>query len=129
MEQRLLGSLMIDLRKIDEVTPIVGRDDFSVHAYRLLWDHVTSAPREVVCDHQLLASWLLRAGDLDEIGGKAQILEVAQSEAVAAHAKFYAERVAAMAVKRRGAEAAIELLKAAYNPALTTSSYTLALPN
>jgi hypothetical protein len=119
LERQLLGSIIIDPKRLEEVTPIVGRDDFGEFRHRPLWEHLCAMPPEVAADQTLLIRWLTQAGDIDSIGGAPYLADIMQSVAVPWHARYYAEQVRDLAIKRRLADEAIELFRAAHNPTLT----------
>ena len=114
-ERFLLGSIMLAPERLAEVSPIIRRDDFSEDHHRLLWDHLEAAPPDVAGDVALLSRWLTGVGDLKEIGGPEYLAQVAGTPPHAQNAKYYAEIVRNLAVKRYTAQAAEQLLLAAHD--------------
>lgn len=122
MERQLLGSIMYDPTKLEEVSIIVNRDSFYEDRHRRLFEHLENMPAEVAKDVSLITRWLLQAADLEACGGTAYLAEVAQSVPYAANAVYYARIVADLAVKRRIREQAEGLLQLAMNPGVSADS-------
>jgi len=114
-EKMLLGSIIHDPRRLAEVTPLVGRDDFYAAPHALLWEHLSSMPPDVARDAKLLLRWIPKA-DLAKIGGEAALAEIIQSVPYAANAAYYAKIVAGLSVKRRAIQGACEVIRAAHDP-------------
>ena len=119
MERQLLGSIMLDPGKLEELSGIVGRDSFYDDRHRRLFEHLENMPAEVAHDVSLITRWLASVADLEACGGVDYLMEVAQSVPYAANAVYYAEIVADLAVKRRIREQAEGLLQLAMNPSMS----------
>jgi replicative DNA helicase len=119
MERQLLGSIMLDAAKLQDVSGLVSRDIFYEERHRLLFEHLENMPAEVAHDVSLITRWLLQAADLEACGGVDYLMEIAQSVPYAANAVYYAEIVRDLAVKRRIREQAEGLLQLSMNPTMS----------
>ena len=101
-EKSVIGCMLLDSDTADDVMPILHAEDFysDVNA-KLFTQMVKMVDEGIKIDPTLLMSRLRDSGELDAIGGAAYLAEVAQSVAVAAHAKHYAEIVRQKATLRR----------------------------
>jgi hypothetical protein len=122
IERMLLGSIILDPRRLEEITPIIHREDFGEDRHKLLWDHLTAAPPNVAGDVALLPRWLAGVGDLEEIGGTAYIGEVMGAPPHVANAKHYAEVVRGLAIRRRAVQTAEFVLQAGHDPTIDAAT-------
>jgi hypothetical protein len=122
MERQLLGSVIADPTKLDEVSCIVKRDSFYEERHQRLWEHLENMPAHVAQDNSLLTRWLAGVADLEACGGAAYLAEVVQSVPYAANAVYYAEIIRDLAVKRRIREQAEGLLQLSMNPTVSADS-------
>jgi replicative DNA helicase len=119
MERQLLGSIILDPPKLQEVSGIIGRDSFYEERHRRLFEHLENMPTELARDNSLLTRWLASVADLEACGGVAYLAEIAGSVPYAANAVYYARIVADLAVKRRIRERAEGILQLAQNPSVS----------
>jgi replicative DNA helicase len=118
-ERSVLGSLLLDPELCDDVLLIVRPDDLYADAHRKLFTHLVEMHNDGCrIDVTLLVERLQAAGDLEAIGGRAFLAEVAQSVAVASHAVRYAEIVRDKATLRGLIHASTEIIRDAYEPTL-----------
>jgi len=114
-EKGVLGSLLLDPDLCDDVAMIVRTDDFYADANQKLFAHVMAmhdAGSRI--DVTLLVERLKQSGDLEAIGGKAYLAEVAQSVPYAANATYYAKIVRDKATLRALIHTSTEILREAY---------------
>lgn len=118
-EKGVLGSLLLDPDLCDDVALILRADDFYADANQKLYSHLMAmhdAGSRI--DVMLLVERLKAAGDLEAIGGKAYLAEVAQSVPYAANATHYARIVRDKATLRGLIHTSTEILRTAYEPSL-----------
>ena len=115
-EKAVLGSLLLDGDLCDEVALVLRSTDFYADANQKLYEHILAmheAGKRI--DALLLLNRLDEAGDLEAIGGKAYLGEVAQSVPWAANAVHYATIVRDKATLRALIHASTEILRDAYD--------------
>ncbi|MDD9858293.1 MAG: replicative DNA helicase [Gammaproteobacteria bacterium] len=116
-EQSLLGGLLLDNRKWDEVAGAVSADDFYNHHHRLIFEAISrlqedSTPADIVT----VSEWLEKRENLDKAGGPVYISELANNTPGTANITAYAEIVRARAILRSLILAANDIAESAYNP-------------
>ncbi|MBB5322714.1 replicative DNA helicase [Marinobacter oulmenensis] len=116
-EQAVLGGLMLDNRRFDEVAEMIGAVDFYRQDHRLIFGAVErlaaeSEPLDVVT----LSEFLDRAGDLEDAGGLAYLAELAEKTPGASNIKAYAEIVRERSVLRQLLDVSGEITDSAFNP-------------
>jgi replicative DNA helicase len=114
-ERAVLGCLLLDGRRIDDVLPILRAEDFYADANAKIYKHIVEAHNacEVFADIILFVGRLTKAGDLEVIGGPAYLAEIMHSVGATSYAPRYAERVAEKAQYRRLRTAGEELIRSA----------------
>ena len=125
-EQAVLGGLMLDNRRFDEVSEIITADDFYRQGHRLIFGAAErlaaeSEPLDVVT----LAEFLERAGDIDDAGGLSYLAELAEKTPGAANIKAYAQIVRERSVMRQLVEVSGNIADSAFNPQGRTSDELL----
>ncbi|WP_166251775.1 replicative DNA helicase [Marinobacter salicampi] len=116
-EQAVLGGLMLDNRRFDEVSEIITADDFYRQGHRLIFGAAErlagdSEPLDVVT----LAEFLERAGDIEDAGGLSYLAELAEKTPGAANIKAYAQIVRERSVMRQLVEVSGAIADSAFNP-------------
>lgn len=116
-ERGVIGSILLDPPRFDEVRDLLRPDDFHSDANRRIFGHFLNMRNGDggAIDATLLLDRLGTAGDLEHVGGVAYLAEVVHSVPHAANATHYAKIVREKAERRRVIHAAIELAQAAYN--------------
>jgi len=125
-EQAVLGGLMLDNRRFDEVSEVISSEDFYRQDHRLIFAAAErlaseSEPLDVVT----LAEFLERAGDIEDAGGLGYLAELAEKTPGAANIKAYAAIVRERAVLRKLIEVSGEIVDSAFNPQGQTSDELL----
>ena len=125
-EQAVLGGLMLDNRRFDEVSEVVTAADFYRQDHRLIYAAVErlaseSEPLDVVT----LAEYLERAGDIEDAGGLSYLAELAEKTPSAANIRAYAQIVAERSILRQLIEVSGGIVDSAFNPQGRTSSELL----
>ena len=115
-EQAVLGSVLIDPAAMDEVSEIIGREDFHLPEH----GEIFSAMREMYgrsrsIDVVLLLDELVRQGTYDAAGGEAYVRVLAEAVPVASHAAEYAAIVRDKAALRRVIAISEAMADAAYS--------------
>ncbi len=121
-EQAVIGGLMLDNRRFDEVSEIITSADFYRQDHRLIFGAVErlaseSEPMDVVT----LAEFLERAGDIEDAGGLSYLAELAEKTPGAANIRAYAEIVRERSVLRQLIEVSGGIVDSAFNPQGRTS--------
>ncbi|MDX1458545.1 MAG: replicative DNA helicase [Marinobacter sp.] len=125
-EQAVLGGLMLDNRRFDEVSEVISSEDFYRQDHRLIFAAAErlaseSEPLDVVT----LAEFLERAGDIEDAGGLGYLAELAEKTPGAANIRAYAEIVRERSVLRKLIEVSGEIVDSAFNPQGQTSDELL----
>ncbi len=116
-EQSLLGGLLLDNRKWDEVVDEVAPTDFYSHNHRLIFESIgglqgENAPADIVT----VTEWLEKSGDLDKAGGMAYIGTLAHNTPGTANIMAYAKIVRERAILRELIAAANDIAESAHAP-------------
>lgn len=101
-EHCVLGSLIVDPIKIDEVLEIVTPDDFYNPQTRAIFKHIETIGRlGKTVDVITLAESMDAAGQLEPAGGLSYLIEIVNNTPSSANVKAYAHIVADRAMERR----------------------------
>lgn len=114
-ESGVLGSIILRPEVCDDIALILRPDDFYDDANRKLFGRILSmsdAGQKI--DLMLLVEALKTAGELDTVGGVANIGKVAQSVPNAAHAIYYAQIVREKAIRRHLIDAGTDTIREAH---------------
>ncbi len=116
-EQAVLGGLMLDNRRFDEVAEIISAADFYRQDHRLIFGAAErlageSEPLDVVT----LAEFLERAGDIEDAGGLSYLAELAEKTPGAANIHAYAVIVRERSTLRQLVEVSGRITDSAFNP-------------
>ena len=100
-ERWVLGSILLDPRRVDEVHPIVHPDDFYSEPHRLIYRRLIAMHRQgQAIDEGLLVEQLKQSGEWEAAGEAATIAEIVQAVPVSGHAAHYATIVKQHARRR-----------------------------
>jgi len=116
-EQSVLGGLLLDNTRWDQLADKLSAKDFYRKEHRLIFDAIQalsgdSKPADVVT----VAEWLDNKGELENVGGLAYIGSLANNTPSAANILAYAEIVHEGAVRRQLVEIAHKISSTAFNP-------------
>ena len=116
-EQSVLGGLMLDNQRWDQVADRVSADDFYRKEHRLIFRAVATlcdanSPADVVT----VSEWLEKNGELDGAGGLPYLGTLANNTPSAANIVAYADIVRERAVMRTLIRVANNIGNSAYNP-------------
>jgi replicative DNA helicase len=115
-EAGVLGSILIKPDVCDDVALFLRAEDFYDDAHRKLFEHLLrmhDAGRKI--DETLLLEQLTASGDLELVGGLANLARIVQTTPTAAHAVYYAEIVRDKSTYRSLIDSATDILKDAYD--------------
>jgi replicative DNA helicase len=114
-ERWVIGSCILDPRRLEDVTPLVRPDDFYADAHRRLYGELLRMESErKPIDVGLLVDRLKTAGEFEAVGGAAFLAEVLQGVPHSQHAAHYAAIVARLAKYRRLIQTSVATLQKAY---------------
>jgi len=121
-ERSVLGSILLDASRLDEIGSVLSKDAFYNAAHGVVWQAILGLhdSRRPV-DALTLASDLRRRGEFEAVGGAAYLAELAQAVPHSHHAAYYAKLVKRAADQRRIIHLATEALRDAYDPAAEPS--------
>jgi replicative DNA helicase len=116
-EQAVLGGLMLDNRRFDDVAEIITADDFYRQGHRLIFGAVESlAGNGEPLDVVTLAEFLERAGDIEDAGGLSYLADLAEKTPGAANITAYAQIVRERSVMRQLVAVSGTIAESAFNP-------------
>jgi replicative DNA helicase len=116
-EQSLLGGLLLDNRKWDEVTDEIGVRDFYSQNHRLIFSAISALlAAGDAADVVTTSEWLESEGNLDNAGGLAYIGTLANNTPSTANILTYAKIVRERAILRSLIAAANDISDSAYKP-------------
>ena len=121
-EQSVLGGLMLDNERWDDVAERVVADDFYTRPHRHIFTEMarlqeSGSPIDLIT----LAESLERQGQLDSVGGFAYLAELSKNTPSAANISAYADIVRERAVVREMISVANEIAEAGFDPQGRTS--------
>ena len=105
-EQSLIGGLLIDNRKIDEVFDVIAPEDFySINHQYIFRSMVAMANTIQNIDVVTLAEQMSADGTIEKIGGICYLVEIANNTPSAANIMIYARIIADRSIERKISEA------------------------
>ncbi len=117
-EQSFLGSLLLDKDAIIKVADMLVADDFYLDKHRRIFDAMTDLfRRNEPIDLLSLGNRLQEREDLEFIGGRAELIGLANAVPTASHVVHYAEIVQKKATLRRLLQAAGDITALGYDQA------------
>jgi len=117
-ERSVLGSVLVDASVLERLEGLITADSFYKPAHQKIWRAMEAlAARGEPVDLVTLTEELRRRGELDEVGGHAYLVGLAEATPTAAYAEHYAKIVAEKAALRRLIAAAGEVMRLAYEEA------------
>lgn len=125
-ERSVIGGLMLDAQAWDKVAEHVVADDFYRPEHRAIFSVVArladdSEPIDVVT----ISERLDKRGELDDIGGVAYLIEIAEATPSASNIASYAEIVRERSVLRRLISTTNDISSRAYHPEGMTAAEVL----
>lgn len=105
-EQSVIGGLLLDNKKLDEVTEVIAPEDFyNIDHQAIFGAMVAMANSSKVIDVVTLAEKMYEDGTLEQIGGIGYLVEIANNTPSAANILSYARVIADRAMERKISEA------------------------
>lgn len=116
-EQSVLGTVILDPEKLNEIAAILRADDFYIEQHVRIYEAMRSifARADAHLDEVTLLEELVTSGTLDEAGGKAYITTLAESVPDINNLMDYVRIIKDKAVLRRLIEASNEIGEMAYS--------------
>ncbi|MEW5700922.1 MAG: replicative DNA helicase [Candidatus Zixiibacteriota bacterium] len=116
VEMAVLGAMMRDPEAVSQVVEVLRPDDFYRPAHRKIFTAVLSLfDRAEPVDLATVAGELDRSGELEKCGGRAALLDIAESVFTSAHAAAHARIVQDKSVLRRLIAASQRIADSSYN--------------
>jgi len=116
-EKSVLGSIILECSCFPKVAGIVHADDFYLAAHQIVFrvcKDIAAAGRPF--DVELVATELVRRGELEEAGGYQYLHEILETVPHCAHAAYYAREVAVLSQRRKFGAIAENLALEARDP-------------
>lgn len=110
-EQAVLGGLMLEPHRWDQIADLIKPDDFYRRDHQLIFRAIqtlTAADKRV--DVVTVSDWIESQGKLEQVAGGAYVTELATGTISAANVRAYAEIVADKAMRRRVIDVATDLV-------------------
>ncbi|MBQ0711795.1 MAG: replicative DNA helicase [Porticoccus sp.] len=126
-EQAVLGGLMLTNDSFDTVASVISETDFFAQDHQLIFQTMRSLsddskPLDVIT----LSEFLQNNKDLEQVGGAAYLVELANNTPSSANIGAYAQIVLERSVIRQLITAASDIVKKGFNPLGSDSSALLA---
>jgi len=116
VEMAVLGAMMRDPEAVGQVIEVLKPEDFYRPAHRKIYGAILALfDRSEPVDLATVAGELDRSGELEKCGGRAALLDIAESVFTAAHASAHARLVQDKSVLRRLIAASQRIADASYN--------------
>ncbi|NBS41759.1 replicative DNA helicase, partial [bacterium] len=114
-EQSLIGSILIDQEAMLKIGDIIHAEDFYRDSHRIIFDCVLDLyERHDPIDILTVGNRLEEKGKIQQIGGRAYLVELSNAVPTSAHIVHYAQIVQKKASLRRLIEAATHITKLGY---------------
>ena len=114
-EQSLLGSLLIDPQRMDDVIAVIRKDDFYMPEHAEIFSAMQSMYlKSKNIDVVTLIEEIVQSGTYDESGGREYLKLIAEAVPVASNAKDYAKIIRDKAVLRQLINAGENITESAY---------------
>lgn len=116
-ERAVLGSILIDGRRLSAVAGLVMPEDFYAEEGRVLFGRLLQmgAAKIPLNDTALVVEALRKNDEWEAVGGAATLAEIAHATPVSAHAVYYAEIVREKAWRRRLIHALEQMVDRCYD--------------
>lgn len=119
-EEALLGSLLIDKEAIIKIADIIRPDDFYKDIHKIIFETMLEVyEHHEPIDILSIANRLEEKGQLDLIGGRSYLAELANTVPSATHVISYAQIIQRKATLRNLIRASTEIIKMSYDEADT----------
>ncbi len=116
-ERGVLGSIMLLPDVCDDVVMLLRAEEFYDEAHGKLYEHLVNMQTDgKKIDMTLLRERLSASGDLEFVGGAAEIAKIFTSVDTPAHATYYAKIVQEKAVLRNLIGTCLDILSTAFEP-------------
>jgi replicative DNA helicase len=116
-EHSVLAGLMLSDDSIDDIMNMLNENDFYTKSHQLIFRSVIDLARKNhPYDLVSVITHLQSTGEIDEVGGKEYIVEVAQSVANASNLMYYAQLVRDKAILRHLIAACNQISESSYFP-------------
>lgn len=126
-EQAVLGGLMLTNGSFDSVASVVSEVDFFAQDHQLIFQTMrTLSSESKPLDVITLSETLQNTNELDQVGGAAYLVELANNTPSSANIGAYAQIVLERSIIRQLITAAGDIVKKGYNPLGWDSSKLLA---
>jgi len=117
-EQSLLGSLLLDKDAMIRVSDVVAPEDFYIDKHRKIYEAMQDLyRRNEPIDLLSLGNRLQERGDLEAVGGRAELIGLANAVPTASHVEHYGQIVQKKATLRRLLLAASDISALGYEQA------------
>jgi replicative DNA helicase len=119
-EQATIGGVLLDPSQFLEVATLVTTPDFFMLRHNLIWGAIERVYADKMpLDMITVSNCLEKSGDLQNIGGRAYLMQLIQSVGTAMYTPVYAELVKRTAIRRHMMIAADEMKKLAQDESLS----------
>ncbi|WP_119393331.1 replicative DNA helicase [Salinibius halmophilus] len=126
-EQSLLGALMLDTSKWDDLSEMVEPADFYQPAHQSIFAAIQALLNEAhPADMVTVAEQLEKQGELDEVGGREYLLTLIDEAGDPFNAIAYAEIVRERSITRSLISTCSDIVDRAYDPSLADAGALLA---
>ena len=93
-EQSVLSAVLLDNRALDDVMDIITADDFYLGSYRTLWKlYLEMSTKDIPIDEVTLENFARIRGELENIGGPAEISNLSGQVSTASNIGYWAKIV------------------------------------
>ena len=120
-ERAVLGALLLDSQSVGDISQVLKPEDFYLPAHQRIFEAIiTSNDKKSHTDPIAIEEELSRRGQLDEVGGRDALLDIAAVVLSAAGVSYHAEIVREKAIQRRLLEICLDVSRLAYENAKDT---------
>lgn len=116
-EQAVLGGLMIEPERWDDMAEILTAEDFYKPAHRKIFMSIAALnKRNQAADLMTVSNYLVEHGELESLGGPAYLAEIMDQTPSTANIQAYAQIVRDKSVLRRVVHVSQGFIEKAFNP-------------
>ncbi len=110
-ERQVVGTLILDLSRREEVSKVLQQSDFHVQENAILFEHLLNYPHDAI-DAHLFADWVKQ--DLEKIGGVAYLAELVSGVTLVGNVLYHAKLVKKVSRLRNVINRALQLVQLGY---------------
>ncbi len=120
-EAACIASALLNREALFQVTEILQAEDFYLEKHRIIFEKILELERKgLPIDLTTLRQKLMDHDQFDQVGGDPSLVDLYQAVSTSANARYYAERVRELALRRHMIQVATDAVTRSYDTKLET---------